>query len=205
MALKKCKECGNQVSTTAKMCSNCGYNPFNEIKEKRKKSNSFGCLIVIGIICLIVWASNRSAENDKKARIELAEKYKIEHCKVDWSKLDKTQKQNLLQQFIESSDDLSEVLSPNTYKSIHRVAYLLLSSSIKYPSTIKVDGRKPNLLIYLPSRDAKITNVEKGLIEYSESFTSENKIGMEVKGTFWLTIKYNAGCKNYEVSDFEVQ
>lgn len=201
MALKKCKECGKEISTTVKMCPHCGY---NEIKEKWKKSNSLGCIFIIGIVFLILWASNRLSENDKKARMELAEKYKIEHCNVDWSKLDKTQKQKILEEFIESVDYLSKALEPNLQKSIHRDTYLLLSKSVKYPSTLKVDGRDQKLIIYLPSRYAEITNIEKGLIEYSESFTSENKIGMEVKGTFWLTLKYNAGCKNYEISDFKV-
>ena len=61
------------------------------------------------------------------------------------------------------------------------------------------------MMIYLSKSDAKIKNVEKGTIEYAKSFTAENKLGMEVKGTFWLTIKYNAGCKNYEVIDFRTE
>ena len=45
MALKKCKECGNEVSTKAKKCPNCG--------APVKASSSVGCLTIIGVIFLI--------------------------------------------------------------------------------------------------------------------------------------------------------
>ena len=46
MALKKCKECGKEVSTKAKECPSCG--------APVKSSSSVGCLTVIGIIFIII-------------------------------------------------------------------------------------------------------------------------------------------------------
>lgn len=51
MAMKKCKECGTEISSSAKVCPNCG-----------KKQKLSGCLIAIIIIILlgiIVGASGR--------------------------------------------------------------------------------------------------------------------------------------------------
>lgn len=45
MALKKCKECGKEVSTKAKECPNCG--------APVKSSRAVGCLTIIAIIFLI--------------------------------------------------------------------------------------------------------------------------------------------------------
>ena len=41
MALKKCKECGKEISTDAGKCPNCG--------KPQTKSSTWGCLIIIGI------------------------------------------------------------------------------------------------------------------------------------------------------------
>ncbi|MEN6475661.1 MAG: zinc-ribbon domain-containing protein [Syntrophaceae bacterium] len=43
MALKKCKECGNEVSTKADKCPHCGA----------KVKGNIGCLGLIGIFILI--------------------------------------------------------------------------------------------------------------------------------------------------------
>ena len=45
MALKKCKECGKEVSTKAKECPSCG--------APVKSSSSIGCLTIIAVIFLI--------------------------------------------------------------------------------------------------------------------------------------------------------
>lgn len=55
MALKKCKECGHQVSSKAKTCPNCGY----KLKKSKKLIwQGFGCLFWIGVFFLMFsWAS----------------------------------------------------------------------------------------------------------------------------------------------------
>lgn len=47
MALIKCKECGNEVSSEAKKCPNCGF----PLKSKKKS----GCLTLIVAIILIIF------------------------------------------------------------------------------------------------------------------------------------------------------
>lgn len=68
MALTKCKECGKDVSTTAKACPNCGapdFLPDNAKKEQKKKgvlsggdlsfkSGLIAVLIFVGILLVIV-------------------------------------------------------------------------------------------------------------------------------------------------------
>ncbi len=56
MALKKCKECGNEVSTKAKKCPNCG--------APVKTSSSVGCLTIIGVIFLIGLFGSLFDDND---------------------------------------------------------------------------------------------------------------------------------------------
>ncbi len=71
MALKKCKECGNEISTKAKECPHCG----NVLKKKL----GCGCttLVVVGLFLLIVGslvsneskttAPNKSVDTSKPA------------------------------------------------------------------------------------------------------------------------------------------
>ena len=44
MALVKCKECGQQISTDAKACPSCG--------KKRTSSGTMGCAVIL-LICLV--------------------------------------------------------------------------------------------------------------------------------------------------------
>ncbi|MHB8424546.1 MAG: zinc-ribbon domain-containing protein [Gammaproteobacteria bacterium] len=49
MALKKCKECGHEVSSTANVCPNCGA------RQGRKKYG-LGALIILIIVVGFIWA-----------------------------------------------------------------------------------------------------------------------------------------------------
>ncbi len=49
MALKKCKECGKEISSKAKTCPNCGA-PI-----KKQISTGSGCLIIILFVIFIAW------------------------------------------------------------------------------------------------------------------------------------------------------
>jgi hypothetical protein len=49
MALKKCKECGREVSSKADKCPNCGA------PVKKDASLGAGCLTIIIVVGLIVW------------------------------------------------------------------------------------------------------------------------------------------------------
>lgn len=51
MALKKCKECGKEVSTQAQFCPGCGA-PVK--KGSKQIGTGTGCLIIIGFIVLLI-------------------------------------------------------------------------------------------------------------------------------------------------------
>lgn len=57
MALFKCPECGNEISTTAKSCPRCGYQIRPDEPQKSKENTSTGTALlylVIAILCLIL-------------------------------------------------------------------------------------------------------------------------------------------------------
>ena len=52
MAMTKCKECGHQISTTAKICPSCGH----ESKSIRRFLSSFAKeLISLAVVLLLIW------------------------------------------------------------------------------------------------------------------------------------------------------
>lgn len=152
--------------------------------KKRKKSNQLGCIIVLAVLGLLMFLvyNRNNSEKEKDKIISEA------HCKIEWSKLDNQQKEKVLNEFLKNEHALSTKLTPSM------LASELIKESAKYPGTVTED----NLAF------GKITNIDKGLIEYQNNFTAQNKLGMKVNGHYWLTIKYNAGCKDYEVIDFKV-
>lgn len=46
MSLRPCKECGNQISSDAKVCPNCGK------RQRRSSGAGWGCLAIIGVVAL---------------------------------------------------------------------------------------------------------------------------------------------------------
>lgn len=63
MALKKCRECGGQVSTDAKTCPHCGAtDPLGTTRQA-----TIGCLTVILIAGGVIWAFNSWNDSSQKA------------------------------------------------------------------------------------------------------------------------------------------
>ena len=63
MALKKCRECGGQVSTDAKACPHCGAtDPLGTTRQA-----AIGCLSVIVIAAGAIWAFNSWNDSSPKA------------------------------------------------------------------------------------------------------------------------------------------
>ena len=61
MALKKCKECGNEVSTKAKACPKCGA------VVKPSQAAAAGCLILLVIVVVLIWGLGKSVkEKDRE-------------------------------------------------------------------------------------------------------------------------------------------
>lgn len=190
------------------------------IDQKTKKKG--GCLkwglifIVINIFFTIIVGvfSDDKIENNKEESNLI--KLKDKHCKAVWSKLSRDQKKELLEDFITNSDSKNEIESSinnirlsdavGLKKYVGLDAYNFLTKAVKYPNTILINGEKiDNQMIIFLNQDESIYDVDKGTIVYSKEFTSENKLGMQVKGKFWMYVKYNAGCKDYEVIDFKIE
>jgi len=150
----------------------------------RKKHNTIAkwlVLIILGFIVFKCITSDPIADSKaKSAKMEEA------HCKLDWSKLDKSKKETVLNEYIENAAFVEN--------SPVKLSQKLLKESTKYPGTIE-DGYPYGT----------IEDIDKGTILYQSSFTSENKLGMKVKGHYWLKIKYIAGCKPFEVISFNIE
>ncbi|MBT0551576.1 hypothetical protein [Riemerella anatipestifer] len=175
------------------------------VPDKNKKIK--GCLRfifygIIGLFVLIMIITIKGIQDDKDYKEQENKALKEAHCKAEWSKLTTSEKKKLLNEFIENENIIRETYP--TKRFVGADAYALLSRSVKYPRTLKVSGGEEGIVYFSPF-DAEIIDVDKGIIEYYNSFTSENKLGMTVKGDFWLKIKYNAGCKAYEIVDFKVE
>lgn len=59
MALQKCKECGNEVSSDAKACPKCGA----KVKKKFSIIKAIGFFVVAFIVIIIVAVPNRSSSS----------------------------------------------------------------------------------------------------------------------------------------------
>lgn len=67
VALKKCKECGNQVNSSAESCPNCGA----PIKKKVMRLGRFGLILILVAIGLIgIMLGDCQRESGKTKRIE---------------------------------------------------------------------------------------------------------------------------------------
>ena len=184
MAIVICKECGKEMSDTAKICPNCGYDYTAKNRLKRKKNNKIGCLIILVLLGFFFYhVANTDPLEAEKAKLALVEK---NHCKIIWSKLDKSQKTKVLEEYLE--------VARFSKGSPDEMLRFLIKESVKYPSSLSEI-----------SPYGEITNIEKGIIEYNGSFTSENKLSMKVKSSYFFKIKYNAGCKPFEYISFDLK
>jgi predicted RNA-binding Zn-ribbon protein involved in translation (DUF1610 family) len=205
MALITCNECKKEISNTVKSCPNCGYqNIFQSsnpvVKGKKNKLYKYGIIFLCFFIFYkCVQSVSESAKDDK---IELISKLKKEHCSIEWSKTDLSTREKIVKDFLDNSEEL--IKSIDSTKSLNMDATALLLNGVKYPGTIKIDGEITNYII-LHGSDAEIIDLNKGKIVYSKNFTCENKLNMEVKSTFYLTLEYTAGCKLYKITDFNVE
>lgn len=135
--------------------------------------------------------------NPEKEQVEKLEK---KHCAVVFDSLDPFFREPILTEFAK----YPELQKSANGKNVSEIAQTLLHTTIKYPKTLKLDG-SDNGYVYLTERDVITTDRDTGVLTFSETFTSENKLGMTVKGQYWLKVKYTAGCKPFEVLDFQVE
>ncbi len=143
---------------------------------------------------MMIYGSIKSEElNEKENKIS------ARHCELDWSTANDSIKEIALNEFL-ANDGIDPL--EGGFKSPSMVAAELLPKYVKYPETIMI-GEKPfEGWIYLSS--GTIENLEEGVVSFSKNFTSKNKLGMEVRSSFIMTLKYQAGCNNFELIDFVV-
>lgn len=76
MALRKCKECGKEISTDIKVCPNCG-------KKQPNIRRNIGCLILFAIFFIpfltIIYSSHRNPEQKITSKKEIVKNKLIEH------------------------------------------------------------------------------------------------------------------------------
>jgi len=65
MAIHKCRECGNQVSTKAVTCPSCGA----PVKKPGRLSTGCGCLLVGLVVLLIAGFLAQRAEQERRASL----------------------------------------------------------------------------------------------------------------------------------------
>lgn len=157
------------------------------MKNKKKQWILFG---IIGLIAIYIF-SQPSVDPDAAINV-----IKRHHCKTDWVKINQTEKTKILEEFIKYDSKLTDKFGVNY------IASQYLQGAVKYPETIIIEGEPINAL-YVPL-NSKIIDRDKGIIEFYNSFTSENKLSMKVKGFFKLKVQYTAGCKPFKILDFKI-
>jgi len=80
MSLKKCKECGKDVSTKAGKCPHCG--------AKLKTGTGIGCLGLIGVILLVGMFGNMLSESNKTSKPKTAKEIRKERIESTFSAWD---------------------------------------------------------------------------------------------------------------------
>lgn len=88
--LVKCKDCGKEVSESAKTCPGCG----SKIKKPIYKRVWFWVIIVFVVIGLSSGGNSETSENSKKNSNNSSEETKIEYIKVDIDELEKALENN---------------------------------------------------------------------------------------------------------------
>jgi len=132
---------------------------------------------------------------------------KDKHCAVVWQDATAEAKESLLNEFIQEGGIVpgTKFINETVLYSLPTITFAMLASETKYPNTIKIDGKLvKDSFIFMSPTQADITNVDEGLIEYNQAFTSENKLGHAVKNHFKMQVKYTAECTYFQVIDFKI-
>jgi len=152
---------------------------------------------ILGIFLFFLFVGNISSSKRERENTQLTEK----HCQIDWSETTRPGRAAILEEFADNY-----ILQDNgNGLNISQTATNLLKPHLKYPNTLKVNGEKPTYNTVRLSLRNVTDNTDDGNLTFSEVFTSENKLGMPVKGQFWFTVNYNAGCQPFKIIDFQVE
>lgn len=142
-------------------------------------------------IVAAIFGSYSAAEADEKE-----EELKKVHCEMNWTEMETNEKKKALEEFAEEHG-FGANLGGAASKGI--------KMSVKYPETVTIDGEKLQDWMYFSQNEISIIDVEEGILRYHKNFLAKNKLNMDVRSRMTMDIKYNAGCKGFEVVDFKVE
>lgn len=153
-------------------------------------------IVIVGIIVFFSYAfsGNKKAELEKKTLWE-------KHCNLIWSDLNTDEKKQVIEEFI---NEYNGLIPPDDYKGLGYFALRALNDAVKYSNTITIDGDKVDNYISLSKYNAKIKDIETGEVNYILNFMSKNKLNMDVRSQLVMKVKYQAGCKKFEVIDISI-
>jgi len=149
-------------------------------------------IILIGALVFIGSIGNEDKD-------ELLKEMSKRHCDLVWETAADSIKEKTLDEFIRN-DGIDP--ADGQFRSPSMVAAELLPNYVKYPETIMIDDEKFEGWVYLNS--GAIQNLDEGLVTFSKNFIAKNKMNMDVRSRFDMTVKYQAGCKNFKLIDFVV-
>ena len=165
MSLTKCKECGNQLSTKADKCPNCGA----PIKKKAKVGCIGSIIIIVLALILIGKVSNFLDEKPKehkdieKAKIEV----QSEKERKDKERIETAQKKKQQERFLETIEDHYEkVVNLNKAENYEE----LMKELDTFISHGKLDYKNIRLIY----NKMKIIELEKKVRKLPASKVSEN-------------------------------
>lgn len=100
-----CKECGKEMSDSAKVCPNCGYDYTLKNKLAKKKSNKIGCLVILGIM-FIFFLIAYNAEPTPSTATTVTDEATIQKVSdINVSTIDSVKVNNLQHLFTEKKDE----------------------------------------------------------------------------------------------------
>jgi len=141
---------------------------------------------------------NEEEINEENAKVDLLIK---KHRYTIWDTCSISTKEEILHEFIKHSN----VLDSAMLMSLHLTSNYF-RNSIKYPNTLTdMSGDKWSGNISIMRNNTTIKNKNKGIIQIHESFTSKNKLNMDVRGDVYVNIKYTAGRKRAKVINFKIE
>jgi hypothetical protein len=152
----------------------------------------WGFISIIGIVVLMYIIGTSSSEEYAESKKKLAEK----HCKINYQ--ESSNKAELLKQVINDPDI-------NTSSPFSIAAGKLLKNSVKYPSTIQINGDKFDGFLFLNEKNTVNIDTLAGTWTYVVNFISENKLSQKVKSQMVLDMKYDAGCKPVKIINFAIE
>jgi hypothetical protein len=188
MAMKKCKECGEEISSSAKVCPKCG----------KKQKSKFGLIVIILIVLAIIIGisagssdnSNNNQETNVKSSYEIGDTYSSKYISIKYLSCEDYNSDN---QFIQPKDNYKFIRLEFEFENISDSDQSVFSSLFncyadgydmdsKYlddylSSTSLSSGKKTKGYIYFEVP----TNAEEITVEYEDNVWTSNKVIFKVK------------------------